>query len=285
MNKSFLLGTHSGLYHLQLDETLEPISCKQVLTGHHYGLSIDLSGKKVYSKNQDEYFNVLDLGNLQLLNTIPFRSNPGHVHQALHTGIGILLTDTLHNRLTLQLEDGACEHFVVDGTEEDLNHLNSIFIFENEIACLLHNRGNQPTEVLILSYSTRGGFSQRRRWHTSDNGCHNLFLNQGSLYYNASVLGHFVRLDIETRSEISRLKFKGHTKGLSVTGRNIFIGVSDHAVREERKHTASSIIVIDRSSLKVQAEILVKTDEGKFIGNINEVRCISEPDYSEGAFD
>lgn len=282
MNHSFLIGTHAGLFNLILDQELEVISCKKLANGHHYGLSIDMAAGIVYSKNKDDFFNVLDLSSLQVKGKVEFQSEPGHVHQALVVNKGIYLTDTIHNRLTFQSESGENTHLNIDGHHEDVNHLNSLFLFDNEIACLLHNRGAVPTEVMTVSQSKGQGLVPSRRWSIRDYGCHNLYIDGAAMCYNASEKGHFVKVHLGTGKDLTRKRFSGHSKGLSVIKDYMVIGVSDHAKREERIHTSSSIVIMHRQSLQVIKEIPVRSDEGAFIGNINELRCISEKDYSEG---
>jgi len=110
-----------------------------------------------------------------------------------------------------------------------------------------------------------------------------VFADGDRLLYNASRNGDFVALDLAAGRVIRRHRFPGYTKGLAVTRRHVIVGYSDKAEREDRPTSKGFLAIIDRKSLELEACVdLNAAEEVPVIGNVNEVRCISEPDDGHG---
>ena len=284
-DRLFLAATHSGLYRLRLDDHFALQACHKLLAGHHYALSVRPSEKKIYSKNRDEYLNVYSASDLTKLAEVPFPSGPAQVHQALKLANGVLLTDTLHNRITYQPSDGStAEHFVIDDHHDDRNHVNSLCLRSGGFVAMLHNLGAGPSELLDIDFSPSTGFDLRQRRSLEDTRCHNVFLDGKLCFYNASDAGAFVVRDMLHDRDVWRAEFEGHSKGLTVTTDHLVFGLSEVAVQADRGRSSSSLVVVDRSRRRVQQLVpILDSDSGNPIGNINELRCLSEPDFSEGS--
>ncbi|MEQ9287547.1 MAG: hypothetical protein RIG77_11590 [Cyclobacteriaceae bacterium] len=275
---SFLIGTHSFLLHVNLvgDDSLKKLSTLN--NGHHYGISCPAHEPNVfYSKNKDGYFNKYDCRTLRMLGQVSFGDDVGHVHQCIKTEKGIYLTDTLHNRLMFISNKGRRSEYYINGLKEDVNHLNSIFICGEQLVLLLNNKSDL-SEVYILNHLCKDKFELWETIKLNHRGCHNVYIENNYLYYNASEDGLFVRLNLIDQTQ-ECIEFGGHTKGLSVTLKNFIIGVSEYAQQNERYHTNGSIAIIDKAQFKTKS--IVPLQLGKeSVGNINEIRCISEYDYS-----
>ncbi len=284
MEYRFLVGTHSGLYEALLTERFDLMRCRKLASGHHYAISVRKEEGRVYSKNQDKYMNILDFSTLEKLGELHFDSEPGHVHQALVTDSGVFYTDTLHNKLSFRSNAGSHHHIIFDEQETDYNHVNSIYFDGTDVFALLHNKGNKNSEIARLTISSEG-FALHERVMFNDTGCHNIFRVNGRVVYNASAAGDTIVLDTSTKQEVLRRNFEGHTKGLAVLEDHYVVGVSDHAVRAERQTTSSALTFLGRENMSLVKSIPLKLEDGTKIGNINEIRCLSHPDVSEGLFD
>jgi len=280
-----LVATHAGLHVVRVSKELELIECTRLRRGHHYALSLRPDERRVYSKQKDAHLNVLAWDTLELVDTVPLRSSPEHVHQALVIDAGVLFTDTLHNRITFQPPDGEPCHFVIDGHESDVNHVNSLFLRTGGVAALLHNLGNGGSELLDLDFAPPSGFEVRQRRRFADTGCHNVFVEGDLLMFNASNAGAFVVHDLRTGYDIERFELGGHTKGLSATKEHLILGRSEVAAQADRGRCDSALVFLDRRDRSFVGQVTLRTAEGAKIGNVNEVRCLSQPDESEGSLD
>jgi hypothetical protein len=116
--------------------------------------------------------------------------------------------------------------------------------------------------------------------------CHNIFVDRNYLFYNASAAREFIAVDLAKETVVKKLPFPGfHTKGMSVTQDYIVIGLSAHAAHYmDRIHSVGRLAVIDRHTLSVIKVIEVELPTlAAPIGNINEIRCLSEPELGHSA--
>lgn len=98
------------------------------------------------------------------------------------------------------------------------------------------------------------------------------------LYYNASRDGRLIAVDLRGEQVAARSpRLAGHNKGLAVVRDVLVVGVSDHAPGHLRPMARGRLAVLDRATLRLRA--LVELQAGsRPVGNVNEVRCLSEPD-------
>ena len=90
-------------------------------------------------------------------------------------------------------------------------------------------------------------------------------------------------VDLEKDRIAKRIPFKGwHTKGISVTDKYIVIGLSEVTFRDKRFVAQGKLAVLDRKSLSILKIVdLNFQDLPHPIGNVNEIRCLSEVDLAQ----
>ncbi len=279
----FITATHSILLNVETNNSFEIKKTKTLNYGHHYGLSVDDCKDCFISKNDDNYLNIFDKNSLEIIKTHQFELDIKFVHQVLFYNEFYFISNTFHNSIVCQNKDRSITYtYKINKETEDINHVNSLFLSGEIVYALLHNRAVKNAELLILKFSKEKGFSKIKKIKLNDRACHNIFIDDKYLCYNASKKGDFVVLDRKNLNEVKRLSFSGHTKGLSVTKNYFIIGCSDHAKRDDRIKTKGNLIFINRNSFEVVKNLPIKDENGDFtIGNINEIRCISEKDFSE----
>ncbi len=282
---SFLIGTHSYLLKCDFDDKWELIGSKKLNEGHHYGMSVARANQTAayYCKNKDSFYDVYDKNTLSHKGKIEF-SHPGeHVHQVVHANDGYYITDTKYNNLVFEHKGGQPKIVLnVNSESEDVNHINSVYICGRQVFALLHNRGRKKSEVMVIDHSKPDELVPKYLFPLLDKGCHNIYIENNYAFYNASSKGYFVIVDMIKRTQYKRHELPGHTKGLSVLFDKMVFGFSDHAEREERKTTKGHIAIIDKTGFDIIKTLKITCEDidGE-VGNINEIRCISERDYSE----
>jgi hypothetical protein len=112
---------------------------------------------------------------------------------------------------------------------------------------------------------------------------YNVFIDGDYLFYNASQKHHFVAVDLKKDRIAKRIDFEGwHTKGISVTDKYIVVGLSEHTFRDKRLEAQGRLAVIDKKSLSTHKIIDLNFPELPHpIGNVNEIRCLSELDMAQ----
>ncbi len=277
---TYLIATHSQLFALEFDANWQIRASRSLATGHHYGIAfMQRDGlDALLIKQNDRELRVLDRHTLEeAADPIPFLGETGAIHQVCYANNGLYFTNTDFNNIVYQTLDGETYHsYHFEGKTFDYNHINSVFPCGNQIYALLHNKGRTLTELAVLDHDPRAGFTFRNAISVWDHGCHNVYLEDGRLYYNGSSQGDFVVADLKSQEVIARLSYPGHTKGLSVVDDTIVIGFSEHAERSERANTKGHLAIIDRRTLKeIDIVDLDGIDLPLPVGNINEVRCVS----------
>ncbi len=295
----FIVGTHAHLIAIEVNGTWELQRLEVLNTGHHYG--IGLLDKKAATRfmvrgpgrtTLSSYErHVSDTGkscyrkvDSSVLGEMASESEWGDVHQIASCNKGLYLTNTQSNSLVFLSDEGGEHVYHFEGFTSDRNHVNSAFPSESgQIVVMLHNRGRENSEVAVLEHD-QNGFRLLNRIPIWDKNCHNIFVENGLLAYNASIYGDFVLVSLETGKVIQRLHFPGHTKGLSVTKDYFIIGHSEHAVRKARKFSGGTIEVIGRNRLQRIATVELTHEQLEVpVGNVNEIRCLSEPELGHSA--
>lgn len=277
---TYLIATHSQLFAVTFDEHWRVVQCRSIAPGHHYGIAFLTTDTldAVLVKQGDRHFRVLDRQTLvDVADPIPFLGETGAIHQLSYANDGLYFANTDFNNIVYQTLDGRNYHsYHFEGRSIDHNHINSVFPCGHQIFALLHNKGRTLTELAILDHHPDTGFTYRQSISIWDHGCHNVFLENKRLYYNASSNGQFVVADLERQEILIRRSYPGHTKGLSVNDKHIVIGFSEHAERSTRANTRGYLAVINQQTLKeIDIVDLEELDLPHPIGNINEIRCVS----------
>lgn len=216
--------------------------------------------------------------NGELIGTSNLSSYWGDVHQLSCANNGLYLTNTKFNRLVYQSGETEITHeFVFHGLNYDRNHLNSVFPCEDQIFVILHNRAYSQSELVILNHDLASGFKVEKVLSLWNVGCHNVYLDDSVLIYNASQAHELVIVNLKEDQIQSRIPFTGwHSKGMSVTDKFIVVGLSEHAFRDKRSTAEGRIAVVDRETFNpIKIIDLNFEDLPHPIGNVNEIRCVS----------
>lgn len=279
------VATHAMLLVVDLDDHLQ-LHRRQVLaTGHHYGIALETEGAPGFLAKHDDrlltrYRRQPDNGVWAADGQLAFRQPVDYVHQIARANGGLYITNTTHNSLVFQDDAGDIwhEHHFGGRRDEDINHVNSVFPCGSLVLALLHNHNREPSQAVLFEHSPATGFKVRETIGLAHFGCHNVFVDDQHLFYNASAAGKWVIIPKATPTAVRELVFDGHAKGMSVTERYVVIGLSAHAPRLERVSSPGSVLVIDRQDHDHIATVDLNQDGP--IGNVNEIRCLSHRDYA-----
>ncbi len=287
---TYLVATHSNLVRATLDDRLRLADAEIVNTGYHYGIAlldapagsgaeliVFRGGTTVHEQTCKEFhrYRYRDQ-RLELVDQRPLQGRVDAVHQIAFANAGVYLINTEYNSICFYGLDGEKrDEYHFGDVEHNLNHINSVFPAGNQLWVVFHNGRRKESELAVLTHDPQSGFRLEAMislWHLM---CHNVFVTERELIYCASSARSFVSVDLASQRIRQTVRFKGHTKGLSVAGDRIVLGKSDYAARGERSTSDSHLVVIDRSSLTLQREILLRVPgRGQGLGNINEVRAI-----------
>lgn len=192
------------------------------------------------------------------------------VHQLTDTERGVCVCDTGHNRIVKMGPAGEhVDDLSFGPTDHDVVHVNSID--KTGQFAVLHNLGFKPSHLVDLA--------SKRRYETDHLSIHNVESDPyrvKTLFYNASDDGRvcWFHLDVGLCREII---VGGHPKGMAVTDDWIFVGVSEHAVKRERRFVSDGkIAVISRQAFELR-EMLNLRHEDAPLGNVNEIRRLRSP--------
>jgi hypothetical protein len=273
----YLVSTHSFLIALTLDEDWQVQAHHVLARGHHYGVALldkdkflaKHDNKELWLYSSEESFDVVD--------KMPLYKETGQVHQIACQHGGLYIANTEYNNILFQpLENSAVQQYHFEDVSYDLNHFNSIFPCGDRVLALLHNHGKKESEIAILKHNLTSGFVLEKKLSLWHQGCHNIFVDDHYLVYNASAAGKFVVVDLHKEKISHQLTFPGHVKGLSVMPGYYVIGYSDHVSRDQRYTSKGHLAVIDRKTFTVVATIDLNFSSLPHpVGNVNEIRCIS----------
>lgn len=133
----------------------------------------------------------------------------------------------------------------------DFNHFNTIYIAGQRLHLMAHNNDREPSRVYVFDFATRElvetiGLGQQ---------AHNIWVDRGE--YHACNSGHGM-ITSERTWQVQRTG--GFPRGIAVTPRHIFVGISEFAPRQERDNTTGQLAVFDRRWRPLHRIIL--EDEG-----------------------
>jgi hypothetical protein len=279
------IATHAMLKVVELDDRFRLRQLQVLATGHHYGIALDATGAPGFlAKHDDRVLTTFRRrpqdGVWAATSETPFQQRVGYVHQIARANGGLYITNTTYNSLVFQDDPGTVWHefHFGDRSDEDIHHVNSVFPCGSLVLALLHNRNREPSQAILFSHQPRRGFERLATLGLAHYGCHNVFVDEHHLFYNASAAGKLVMIPKVSPANMRELTFPGHVKGMSVTDQHIFVGLSAHAPRDKRVASPGSVLVIDRPSLEHIATVDLN-DDGP-VGNINEIRCLSQTDHA-----
>lgn len=290
-----IIGTHSFLLQATIDKNLNLSTIVPIKSyKHHYGIcplsNTDYSFIAMTRENncfefykKNSISEKINHQGYELVSIIKPTGNFSDIHQIVCQDNGIYIANTGYNSICFISNQGKRIEYFIDHKKTDVNHINSIFTLSNKRALiLLHNKGESNSKVVLIQRK-KDKIIPLHSCFIWDKKCHNIYLNNKYLVYNSSVSGELVIVDLMTQKIIKRIDFSGHTKGLSVTEKYFVIGVSEHAKGKKRFYSKGNLAIIDRNTLNVVRILDINTDNlPQAVGNINEVRCLSEKDYSLG---
>jgi hypothetical protein len=303
----YIISTHSFLILVNFSEDWD-IQDYQVLSkGYHFGISVQnclmkKNGDMVSAESnqsidtltvyrggksgveQNEMSLLTFKTNGEVVSNVPISGNLGDVHQLAYANGGIYIANTRYNRITFQsLDSNFCQEYAFHGLDYDRNHINSVFPSGNQIFVILHNLAYSESELAILYHDPISGFELKHVLSLWNVGCHNVFVDGDYLFYNASQKHHFVVVDLKNDRIAKRISFTGwHTKGISVTDKYIVVGLSEHTFRDKRLLAQGKLAVMDKNSLSTLRIVdLDFPDLPHPIGNVNEIRCLSEVEMAQ----
>jgi len=289
----YAIATHSFLMTVEFNNEWEMQDVTILDTGHHYGIAVLDSScfvavKRVENKKEFPLLSMYDLdAEENPIKTIPIQEKTGDLHQIAYANDGIYIANTMYNNILFQSLDGnTCHRCPLGNISRDWNHPNSVYPCGDRIFVFLHNKGLKDNEVAILKHDLAKGFEIediKSLWFRKG---HNLYISDKFLYYNASDMKRFVAVDLEKEQIADTLAFPGHVKGMSCTSNSIVVGFSDHVRRKTRFESQGSLAVIDKRILTVCSVIDMNFPSlpGP-IGNINEIRCLSEKELAQSSPD
>jgi hypothetical protein len=291
-----LVATHSFLLEVALEAEFNLKSIKPIV-GSHYGICRWSEGQVATMTKKEEgqvattirkenvitvYSHSDENSSLEKLEEFIPTGEYEAVHQIARQGNVVLVTNTGFNEISLIQDGKYTGGYRFDGSSSDVNHVNSVFpMGETKMLVMLHNGGRITSEICVLE-RINGTIKNIARFSTWDIGGHNIFTDGKIIAYNASDAGDFVLIDIAAQSVITRRRFPGHTKGLAVTNDHYIVGYSEHAKREKRFNSRGYLAFVNRNSFRVDATIDLNRINGP-VGNVNEIRCLTEVDFSHGS--
>ncbi len=295
-NMKFVVATHSFLLALEVDPAWHVVNHALLSSGYHYG--IGLLPDTVQHHNVSHFVayrggNTLKEQNDRKL--ISFKNSPSweqesatvlgegfeDIHQVICANNGIYIANTGHNSIVYLADDASQQEYFFGNLTHDHNHVNSIFSYGEVLLVMLHNKAHKETELAMLRHDRAKGFAFATTLSLWNIGCHNIYVEDQFLYYNASREQQIVVVDIPRNQIAHKIQLDGHTKGMSVVGNHMIVGVSEHTVRDLRSTSKGHLVVIDKESLTQITTIDINfPDLPHPVGNINEVRCISDKDLA-----
>ena len=253
---------------------IESNGAKRLFGGHTYGISKNES--KIYiHQDMAHSSRIIAIDNdIQLLNNeIPFKTivsmNTRKVHQIDYFRGDLYICDTLLNRLIIyNSKTGRFKYFYPKGKlfygsdSGNYMHLNSVFITNEKIILLAHNKTTKttnPSEILTFDKKSL----KLEDINKIGVNCHNVVLYDKSLYYCDSMNGALICND--------NIVFKDEnyfTRGLAITDENIFVGGSEFADREDRRFKNGKIFILNHDFKKIGSITL------NAIGSLQEIRSL-----------
>jgi hypothetical protein len=271
------VGTNAGLLDVQLDDGFGVTRETIVGHGHHYGIALLPDEDNLllckHNHGMDRYV-ASGAAPLRRIGRIEQVSGGiSSIHQIAYAHGGVYLADTRRNRLVFQGSDGRQETLHLNDHEDDVDHLNSVFPCGAGVLVMLHNWYRRPSEIVLVEHRPGGTLRPAATIRLPDRGCHNVFVDDRRLLYNASETGRVVAVDLALGTVERIAALPGHVKGLSVTADHVVVGCSPHVKgRLARSTSRGGLVVLDRHSLAVVTTVELG-QEGP-VGNVNEIRAL-----------
>jgi hypothetical protein len=301
-----VVATHSFLVAIDLDDHGQIVDHKLLNRGYHYGIAlveaeggseraqgakfiVYYGGESVSKQNDRQLLTYRHSGAMEFACTgsTPLDDGIGDVHQIAYANNGLYIVNTGGNSLIYESLDGSVRHeYHLEGRTEDYNHINSIYPYDGHVLLMLHNRGRRESELAALQHDLSRGFTLTRvlsLWHMAS---HNIYIDDSSnrLLYNGSRDQALVSVDLSADAIEKLVPFEGHSKGLSVTANKVFVGLSEHTIRDRRATARGQLVILERKSLSPLSVVDLNFSTLPHpIGNINEVRCISGGELAHSA--
>lgn len=281
----FVIGTHSFLIKIILDKNFEIVNFQNLDTGHHYGIALPEDSNKHFlakSFGIKRYLRNDETDVFSLKEKIMFPNNYRYEHQIAYKNDGVYVANTEFNSIGYFKLDGTQHiqhHF--NNSKIDTNHINSVYpLFNDFLLVLLHNHQNKSQMVKLNHLANR--FEVKEIIDLDYSGCHNIYRDDSVTIYNASQNGLLIINDTKSGKRLETFSFPDHhTKGLSLTADYIIVGHSENAEREARNFTNSYLSFISRQDFKLLATVNINhKDLPHSVGNVNEIRCLSEKDHA-----
>jgi hypothetical protein len=303
----YVITTHSFLALVDFNEDWEIKNYQILSKGYHFGIAVKnctmgnngnrslpeskqgldriivYRGGKSGTEQNDMSLLTFHLSG-EFVSNAPISGNMGDIHQLAYANGGIYIANTKYNRLTFKsLDSSYSQEYAFYGLDYDRNHVNSVFPCGDQVFVILHNLAYSESELAILHHDHRKGFELKHVLSLWNVGCHNVFIDGKYLFYNASQKHHLVVVDLKKDRIVKRIPFKGwHTKGISATDKYIVVGLSEHTFRDKRLEAQGKLAVIDKNFLSIIKIVDLNFSELPHpIGNINEIRCLSEAELAQ----
>ena len=299
-DQTIIISASTGIYKYALtSNALEKLIGCQSADGKttdsfgYFGLSKDCKngkiyfasrekGEKIFKKKKSSATTIYSLN--KFTNSIDYvKKFKGieDVHQIALDDKNFYLTDTGRNRIWVQdrLLEQPPEVWNIGWRRKDLNHINSIALYNGHLMIGLNNRGRNSEIVMLPDLSERRSsrffpIKAIAKWPLSEiTHTHDMELSANYLFFCASHEGVLYRLDIN--SDVGRpvpvIHSEPWLRGIAVQGKICWVGVSQVADRTER-YSADRTAKIIECSLETGA-LLNEYKLGN-IGQINDM-CLS----------
>jgi len=267
----FAVSTHSFLLVVELDPQWQIVNHEILNKGYHFGMALirHADSERYAESNEPQYLavyrggiSVKDQDNKQILiyeigdsyelvDTISLDCEYGDVHQVAYANGGFYIANTACNEIVFRTVLGDRFHkYQFEGVSNDRNHINS------------------------------DGFQLRHTLSLWSRACHNIFLDENQIIYNASRDHQLVMVDLQQDKIVRKINFEGwHSKGLSVIDDCLVVGLSEHSLRDKRATARGKLAILDKNSLSILSIVDLNLPTlHQQVGNINEVRCLTEAD-------
>ena len=185
----------------------------------------------------------------------------------------------------LWIVDEQDERLLTLGGDGDASIVNSCYPDGDFVWVVKHNRDRRPSEIVRLKHWGRD-LVVDEIYRTPDFGIHNVHVEGGRIYYNASIAGEIVRLEIaDYESEDIEVKLRMpwmrtgfgdmHVKGMGDAGEHLIVGVSEDGDIHTRFNSHGHLVFVNKETLERDHVFSPRMHKNEPIGNINEIVVIS----------
>jgi hypothetical protein len=287
-----LVGTHTGLYLVDIDLKSESATLSVINYGYYYGIAVwedcFLAARRMLclSKESPTTFEMYS-NDFEFLSIPPIEGGTiVDVHQIAAGEHGIYITNSANRRLEFintETEEKSSLIFTADA-EVDFR-INSVEVSDDNIFICRHNRDIKPSEIYHLKHDGET-WVMCTRYPIVDEEVHNMIYSEGWLLYNASAEGKIKAVylpsyytdDWEKKNKIKTYELLvedgSYTKGMAAKDGILYIGVSEKTDTMERFSSLSSIALVSVKENKVLGTLPLRQTNGLPIGNINEIRIL-----------